>query len=265
MKNPFNSLVTTYIKNSDLMKSIKPDEKVSNISSLEGYVLSTFINVVANKSESRVFVILPNSESINLFKDDFDSNDVPVLILKQNSKILYSRASNDFLINQIKVLRELESRKNAIVVTDLRTAITPMVNIKKGCDSLKLRVGDTFNLEEIRTKLSENDYTNTSVCDTQGTMSFRGEVVDIFPYDEDNAIRIYLDFDEIKSISHYNIITQETIEKVNSVTLDFATSITSFTTLLDYINSDDTLVLSEMARLNSNVTSVEKEDRKSVV
>jgi len=85
---------------------------------------------------------------------------------------------------------------------------------------LHLSVGEIINQRNILRRLAEMQYSRNDMELRRGTYRVRGEVIDIFPGDEEvRAIRIELFDEEIESISQFDPLTGEVVDKMQRVTV----------------------------------------------
>ena len=85
---------------------------------------------------------------------------------------------------------------------------------------LNLSVGDLINQRNILRRLAEMQYSRNDMELKRGTYRVRGEVIDVFPGDEDMlAIRVELFDEEIESISQFDPLTGEVVTKMQAVTI----------------------------------------------
>ncbi|MGD8385289.1 MAG: excinuclease ABC subunit UvrB [Lysobacterales bacterium] len=85
---------------------------------------------------------------------------------------------------------------------------------------LHLSVGEIIDQRRILRHLAEMQYSRNDMELRRGTYRVRGEVIDIFPGDEETrAIRIELFDEEVESISHFDPLTGEVTEKKQRVTI----------------------------------------------
>ena len=85
---------------------------------------------------------------------------------------------------------------------------------------LNLTVGEIINQRNILRRLVEMQYSRNDMELRRGTYRVRGEVIDIFPGDEEvHAIRIELFDEEIESISQFDPLTGEMLDKLQRITI----------------------------------------------
>lgn len=82
---------------------------------------------------------------------------------------------------------------------------------------LVFKEGEELDLDALEVKLLELGYVEVKQVDEEATFAFRGGVVDIYPPNLKNPIRIELMGDEIIGIRSFSIASQRTLEKLNLV------------------------------------------------
>ena len=86
--------------------------------------------------------------------------------------------------------------------------------------TLGLEQGDTIDQRHVLRRLAEMQYSRNDMELRRGTYRVRGEVIDIFPGDEDTqAVRVELFDDEIESIALFDPLTGEMLEQLPSITI----------------------------------------------
>ena len=85
---------------------------------------------------------------------------------------------------------------------------------------LHMSVGEIINQREILRRLAEMQYSRNDMELRRGTYRVRGEVIDIFPGDEEmSALRVELFDEEIEAISQFDPLTGEVVNKLQRVTI----------------------------------------------
>jgi excinuclease ABC subunit B len=85
---------------------------------------------------------------------------------------------------------------------------------------LQVRLGDTIAQRDILTRLTSMQYTRNDVELWRGNFRVRGDVIDIFPAEEEEyAIRIVLFDDEVESIAWFDPLTGEVLSRPTRATV----------------------------------------------
>lgn len=162
----------------------------------------------AQKVFSLLKTLLPN-ERIHLFPND-------ELIRAENLS-----SNKEMAANRIFVLNELLENKVDIIVTNLCGYLRYLPNKNRFVKNiLKLEVGKTYNLQNLKKILSQSGYTKVNKIDQSLQYASRGDILDIFSVNYDNPIRIEFFGDEIESIKYFDIATQtSTKEQLKKITV----------------------------------------------
>ena len=131
----------------------------------------------------------------------------------------YVAESKDLPYQRIEALNEIQAKKNLIVVTTIE-AIMQKLPEKSYLyqNTLKFKVGDSYNLETLKQKLVELGYTRCELIEGRGQFSIRGGIVDI-SIDHKIGIRIEFWGDEVDSIRDFSITSQRSINTKESITI----------------------------------------------
>jgi transcription-repair coupling factor (superfamily II helicase) len=84
---------------------------------------------------------------------------------------------------------------------------------------LTFTVGQSISLDSVAIRLNAFGYTREDQVSLPGTFARRGDILDIYPADADNPVRIDLFGDDIESIRLFDIESQRSEGKIESVTV----------------------------------------------
>ncbi len=85
--------------------------------------------------------------------------------------------------------------------------------------ALNLRVGDEMSLEDLTQHLESIGYQRREPVEMVSEYSVRGGILDVFPAEASHPVRLEFFGDEIESIRQFDVESQRSILKINSVTL----------------------------------------------
>lgn len=117
-------------------------------------------------------------------------------------------------------LIEIESekqRKPRIVLTTINAItqkVPPRATFKEV--SLSAHKGNTLDIEQLQGFLTNNGYERTQTVREAGEYAIRGGIIDIFPSEEEEPVRIDLFGDEIESIKYFDVETQMTTKPIEA-------------------------------------------------
>ncbi len=121
---------------------------------------------------------------------------------------------------RIKALKPLLLAEEATIVTTFDALMNHIVPLSVLSDAIvEISENDVVNLKEIAAKLTALGYERNYQVETEGQFSIRGGIIDVFPLTEENPIRIELWGDEIDSIRSFDILSQRSLEKIDSFIL----------------------------------------------
>ena len=86
-------------------------------------------------------------------------------------------------------------------------------------ERLTVNLGDDIDFDDIRSRLTEMGYERVEMTEVKGQYSIRGEIIDIFPPDMDDPVRIDLFDTEINDLKLFDPMTQRSMGALKSVTI----------------------------------------------
>ncbi len=98
--------------------------------------------------------------------------------------------------------------KSKLLIMPLRTLLLPLPK-EQYFKSLTLEFASTINLNEFKEQLYHWNYHFVDIVTQKGEVSFRGDIIDIFPLGGEKAYRVSLFDEDIESIRHFSVDTQK--------------------------------------------------------
>ena len=99
-----------------------------------------------------------------------------------------------------------------IVVTSLRALLTPVPPTAYVRERvLRVAVGSDLDPIEVEEQLVTLGYVRVPRVSIHGEFAVKGEVIDIYPYDRDHAVRAVLDFDTVEELREFEPATQRSV------------------------------------------------------
>ena len=128
--------------------------------------------------------------------------------------------SPDLMIKRLETINSIINNDTSIVITNLMGYLRYLPLKDNYVNSIiKISVGDNIDPNRLAEQLYSVGYKRDTLVNKTGEYGVRGYVVDIFPIDEDNPVRIEFFDDEIESIRYFNADTQKSISKINSISI----------------------------------------------
>ena len=126
--------------------------------------------------------------------------------------------SPDLQITRLETINEIIKGKNNIVITNLMGYLRFLPTKKTYTDFvMELKVGSIISPQKLVDKLISSGYTRDTIVTKTGEFGVRGFIIDVFPVDEENPIRIEFFDDEIDSIRTFDPESQKSIENLKKV------------------------------------------------
>lgn len=133
---------------------------------------------------------------------------------------------NELIKERVKTLRRIVEGRPVTVVTTFDSLMTPQVPLSIWkAHILKICKGGAIEEKNLATRLVNMGYEKNYQVEAPGQFSIRGGILDIFDLTEENPYRIELWGDEVESIRSFDILSQRSIEKLESVSIYPATEL----------------------------------------
>lgn len=198
--------------------NIFKDEKETEIVGLNSELKSIYIyNKFKNKS---IILVTSNLHEAGTIYNSLNHYTDKVYFFPMDDFItsVAVATSPEFKITRLETLDNLLKEDKAIVITNLMGYLRFLPNKETFINSkINLKVNQTINMEQLIEKLFTLGYKKQTTVNMTGEIAVRGYVLDIFPLNSDNPIRIEFWGDEIDTIKYFNVDTQLTINKTNEI------------------------------------------------
>lgn len=149
-------------------------------------------------------------------------NPIPIQLFPDWETLPYDLFSpqQDIINERVQVLHDLPQLQKGVVLAPVNTLLQrlPPKEHVSG-NSFALAVGDIFDLEQTRQRLTESGYRATNTVYSRAEFAVRGAIMDIFPMGAEQPFRIELFDDEIESLRLFDPETQRSTGTVEHITL----------------------------------------------
>lgn len=107
-----------------------------------------------------------------------------------------------------------------IAVTSIQSLLQPVPAPEAlAAATRQIRVGDALDMQEFARWLAERGAHPTTAVELPGEFSSRGGILDIFPPDAEDPVRIELFGDEVESIRRFDVASQRSLETLDTTTI----------------------------------------------
>lgn len=198
------------------------DSSISNIVISSSELKAIYIYDFFQSTKKSILVVANSLYEANKIFYDLENYTDKVLFFPMDD-FLTSEAlaiSPELEITRLETINELLKNKSQIVVTNLMGFLRylPRKSIYEN-KILTLKKGGTIDSNKILNILTELGYKREITVTKTGEMAIRGYVVDVFPIDEKNPIRLELWGDDIESIRKFDVNTQISTEEIDEITI----------------------------------------------
>lgn len=128
--------------------------------------------------------------------------------------------SPEFKTSRLETINKLTTEEKIIVVTNLMGYLRYLPPKEKFINnSITLKQGEEYNLEKLKTKLQEIGYKRETTVTMTGEVAPRGYVIDIFPINNTEPVRIEFWSDTVDTIKNFEINSQRTTNTLKEITI----------------------------------------------
>ena len=194
------------------------------------------------------------------------SNESHVLMFPSGYKrdIKYGQVDAPMEILRTEVLNRWHTDKELRWVVSypeaLAEKVAPRLSVEQS--TITLEVGKEADLTKAAIKLREMGFEEVDYVYEPGQFSLRGSILDVYSFSNEFPYRIDFFGDEIDSIRTFNVETQLSLERCDSVSLINDTSsqaVGAGVSLLDYVGNDVLLVVHDIEWLRQRIEAIGKE------
>ncbi len=220
--------------------------KIYGVYGLGGSAKSAYAAHVLAKTDKNAVIVVPTTEQVNGWLTDLQYFSPQLRVytypLVQHTVFTTTTKSLELAAKQMEALTALRGSRQAVVVATAEEA-AQFVTAPQKIDNavLSFKVGEDYERESILSGLVSGGYERSDLVDRRGLFSVRGDIIDIYPLNGKEPIRLEFFGDTLENIRYFNEQTQKSSIKTDSVRiLPFALAYDKDdekTTLLDYGNN----------------------------
>ena len=181
-----------------------------------------YIHEKYEKINKSILIVLNTLYEANSFYQSLSKYNEEVYLFPMDD-FLTSEAiaiSPELKITRLETIENILNSKKCIVITNLMGYLRYLPSKETYQKSfIELEENSEINVKELINKLDLIGYERQTVVTKTGEMAIRGFIIDIFPINAKNPVRIELFGDEIDSIRYFDIDTQLTIKNINSISI----------------------------------------------
>ena len=220
--NKINEIIKNYKPYNELISKLESSENSIELDGTDGFFSAVLIAMLAEDLEENITVICADDRETEQMKRDLEVIGCDVMVFEGWNKTVYSsgKVSSHILGERMEVISTLLSSRRNIVITSLRTYLSPLPPPEYFTDMFSnLKVGSSIDTVFLEQKLTEYGYTRVPRVGVHGEFALRGEVIDIFTAGAEEPVRVVFDFDTIEDIKTFDPVTQKSTGKLKETTV----------------------------------------------
>lgn len=210
---------------------------------------SHIIYSLCTEQKRRAFVVAADESEAQRMANDLQSMGLNSFIypLRDFNFCDVDSKSREYEHKRLNALLNIINDKFDVIITciDASLQYTIPANILKE-KTIVLKLSENIASEKIIDVLISCGYERYDQVEGEGQFSARGGILDFFPPDSDNPVRIEFWGDEIDTISYFDVETQRRIESINEIILSPSTEI---------IIKDKQAIIKDLEKISSTLTS----------
>ena len=175
-----------------------------------------------NKDTKNVLIVVDSIYEANqLYKSLSVFNNKASLFLMDD--FLTSEAiamSPEFKSLRLETLNKILLNETSIVITNLMGFLRFLPckdNYQK--HFINIKVGDIISPKELSSLLTDSGYVHDTIVNKTGEFATRGFIVDIFPINEENPIRVEFFDNEVEAIRYFDTDNQKSLSNIQNITV----------------------------------------------
>lgn len=205
--NIFDNIIKTYNENNIGLKGM-------NL----GF-FSLYLNKLLNSQNKGIIVVTPTIYEANKLYQNF--NDTKDVFLYETDDVLASLATSkspELKVEKLNLLKETLKNNKKIVITDINGYLKKLPSIENfKSNIINIKVGTDINLKKLVDNLYEIGYEKETLVTKPGEIGVRGFILDIFPLNEENPIRIEFFGDTVESIRYFDPESQKSLKNIDNI------------------------------------------------
>ena len=207
-----------------LLKEYKAESVTVHLEDLVGGALSFYSAALIRRVGGVHIFVAEDRDAAAYMLNDFyallDESLIHFFPTSYKKSILYGKEDAQGVVQRTNTLNAIRHREgDYLVVCTYPEALAERVvdegSLSERC--LRVKVGDRLSISDFEKQLTDEGFEQVDFVYEPGQYSLRGGIVDVFSYSESRPFRIDFFGDEVDSIRRFNISSQLSNDKVQSV------------------------------------------------
>lgn len=201
--------------------------KNSLITGIERGAFAVFLEALLAIRQVPLLLIEENEykaqERYNDLSRLFADADLEIFSLDGNLATQTAVSSPEELVSRIQALNLLLEKRPGIVIATPQGLQYPLSQPEAFAQNRRqFQVGDEIPLDQLAKWLLQAGYRRESLVAKPGEFAMRGDIVDVYPLDQDNPIRMEFFGDEVDTIKTFDLSSQRSTDDLEKIDLSAA-------------------------------------------
>ena len=253
---------TSFFKDLTAKIQSNNDLRITNVNDNISLVL---LATMFQKSKEDLLIVVPNIFRAQKIYDKLieilDENQISFFPQDEFITTEMLAMSEDFKLERINTIQKIINNEKSIIITNTTGFIKPLIprNVWETA-LISLKVQNVIDIKSFIENLVSIGYKKVSSVENHGEFNIRGSIIDVYPLNENRAVRIDLFDDEIDSIRYFDVSTQRSNIKIQSVTIypmyEFFYTVEQFNDLknvVENIKSTKTFEKDDLNRIENDI------------
>lgn len=224
-----DQLLTTIPQYSDLISGLKPGSR-QLVTGIGGSARTLLIDNLIQSTDRPTVVVVDS-----LFHADQLVNDLSNLLpddqlfefpVEEMGAAELATSSPEYKAQRVLALDKLVSGEPAVIVTSVsgvRRLLPAKEQFKQA--RLTLKMDGTYDLENLKLQLHQMGYSFQKMVAAPGDFSIRGSILDIFPLNHQDPVRIDFFDTDVDSMRTFDVSNQRSIKNIETISILPATDL----------------------------------------
>ncbi len=206
---------------------------------LTNELIAFYVQELLKKENKNILIVTSNLYDSNKLFNSIKNHINNTLLFPMDDFIssMILAKSPEFELERLNTLKEVRT-KNNVVVTNLMGYLKYLSD-KDEDNSIVLKKNMDITHNKLVDILNNLGYKRESIVTTTGEYSIRGFIIDIYPINEDNPIRVEFFGNNIESVRYFDETSQRTTKNIDEIQIHSFQEVETKTksSLYDYLNN----------------------------
>ena len=238
------------VYNSEKFREIKsPDSQKQFFTGINSSVQSFIISYLFENYSKKIIFCSTDTDKLFKLKDDINiisGNETASIFMDE-----YDEEYEEEITPLSSILKKLSSDEHYVLLFKPSVFFKQIISEQTFKDKIIiLRKNYEYNFEDFIVKLREFGFTRKNIVEEENDFAVRGGIIDVFPENLNQPVRIEFFGNTIESIREFDIVTQRSISRLESTEIlppidKMDLLQTGTEKLFDYVKNDNLVLLDE--------------------